>query len=47
MPSAARPEEASSSATFSVSAGYVPLALYHLSSAWYSPIVSATPDVSS
>ena len=47
MPSAARPAEASSSAIFSVFEGYVPLIEYQRSSAWYSPIVIVTPEVSS
>src|SRR4051794_10191826 len=47
VPSAALPAEASSRASFSVFDGYVPLALYQRSRAWYSPIPSTTPDVSS
>src|SRR6476660_2023548 len=47
VPSFARPADASSSATLSVFDGYESLAWYHFSKAWYSPIVSATPEVSS
>src|ERR1700754_2581651 len=46
-PFLARPESASINATLKVLAGYVPFASYHFSSAWYSAIVMATPDVSS
>src|SRR5215470_12070191 len=47
VPSLARPASASISATLKVLDGYVPFASYQRSSAWYSAIVIATPDVSS
>src|SRR3954447_3290699 len=47
VPSLARPASASSSATLKVLEGYVPFAAYQRSRAWYSAIVSETPDVSS
>src|SRR4051812_8664675 len=47
VPSLARPASASMSATLKVLEGYVWFAAYHFSSAWYSAIVMATPEVSS